>query len=101
MQMLYSISLTIDKSPKGNTAVYMLYAYTRISSISRKANLGARAIAEARRTTPVSIEHEKELKLGKLLLRFPEVILRVADDLCLGRSVSSVKCCSGTFLGLF
>ena len=34
--------------PKGNTAVYMLYAYTRISSISRKANLSAEAIEEAR-----------------------------------------------------
>ena len=88
-------------SPKGNTAVYMLYAYTRISSISRKANLGAEAIEKARRTTPVSLEHEKELKLGKLLLRFPEVILRVADDLCLGRSAPSVKCCIATFLGLF
>ena len=63
----------------------MLYAYTRISSISRKANLDAKAIAEARRTTPVALEHDKELKLGKLLLRFPEVILKVADDLCLGR----------------
>ena len=63
----------------------MLYAYTRISSISRKANLDAEAIAEARRTTPVALEHDKELKLGKLLLRFPEVILKVADDLCLGR----------------
>jgi len=68
---------------KGNTAVYMLYAYTRISSISRKANLSAAAIAEARKTTPVALEHEKELKLGKLLCRFAEVILQVADDLCL------------------
>ena len=25
---------------------------------------------------PVSLSHEKELKLGKLLLRFPEVITR-------------------------
>merc|ERR1712027_255909 len=42
---------------KGNTAVYMLYAYTRIRSISRKANLSSEAIAEARRTTPVALEH--------------------------------------------
>jgi hypothetical protein len=25
---------------------------------------------------PVSLSHEKEMKLGKLLLRFPEVITR-------------------------
>ena len=33
---------------KGNTAVYMLYAYTRICSIARKANLTQEQIAKAR-----------------------------------------------------
>ena len=70
---------------KGNTAVYMLYAYTRICSIARNANLGRDKILEAVRTkgAEVSLEHEKELKLGKLLVRFGEVCARVADDLCL------------------
>merc|ERR1712080_115494 len=33
--------------------------------------------------TAVSLDHEKELKLAKLLLRFSEVIVRTADDLFL------------------
>ncbi|TRY73938.1 hypothetical protein TCAL_01506 [Tigriopus californicus] len=68
---------------KGNTAVYMLYAYTRICSIGRAANLSAQDVAQARSTETVSLEHEKELKLGKLLTRFPEIILKIADELFL------------------
>ena len=33
--------------------------------------------------TTVSLDHEKELKLAKLLLRFSEVIVKTADDLFL------------------
>lgn len=29
------------------------------------------------------LDHEKELKLGKLLLRFPEVIIKITEDLFL------------------
>ena len=29
------------------------------------------------------LEHEKELKLAKLLLRFPETIVRITGDLCM------------------
>jgi arginyl-tRNA synthetase len=68
---------------KGNTAAYMLYANTRICSIARKANLSDKDIAAARKNTPVSLDHEKELKLGKMLLRFPEVLVKVTDDLSL------------------
>ena len=34
-------------------------------------------------TTKIVLEHEKELKLAKLLLRFPETIVKIADDLFL------------------
>lgn len=55
---------------KGNTAVYMLYAYTRICSIARKANLKPADIeAEKKKGTKIAISHEKEVKLAKLLLR--------------------------------
>lgn len=64
---------------KGNTAVYMLYAYTRICSIARNANV---ANLEDKQVE-VSLDHEKEAKLAKLLLRFPEVIVKTADDLFL------------------
>merc|ERR1712020_276556 len=66
---------------KGNTAVYMLYAYTRICSIARNANITTDQILKEK--SEVSLEHEKELKLAKLVLRFPEIIIKIADDLFL------------------
>jgi len=70
---------------KGNTAVYMLYAYTRICSIARSVNLTSEIILQdvENNKTSVSLDHEKELKLAKLLLRFSEVIVKTADDLFL------------------
>ena len=47
----------------------MLYAYTRICSIGRKADLSPEDLAKARKTTKIQLKHEKERKLGKLLLR--------------------------------
>ena len=66
---------------KGNTAVYMLYAYTRICSIARNAQVTPEQIRQD--NTEVSLEHEKELKLAKLLLRFSEIIIKISDDLFL------------------
>merc|ERR1711983_528608 len=63
----------------------MLYAYTRICSIARSVNLTSEIILKdvERNNTNVSLDHEKELKLAKLLLRFSEVIVKTADDLFL------------------
>lgn len=69
---------------KGNTAVYLLYAFARIKSIAR--NCGgdyANNIKEVARKNPIKIEHEKELKLAKVLVKFPDVIERVLKDLSL------------------
>ena len=66
---------------KGNTAVYMLYAYTRICSIARNANVSPEQIRQD--NSEVSLGHEKELKLAKLLLRFSEIIIKISDDLFL------------------
>jgi len=70
---------------RGNTAVYMLYAYTRIRSIARTAQVSDEQLAKIRKekNLSVSLKHEKELKLGKLLLRLPEVIHRMTEDLLL------------------
>ncbi|CAB4066735.1 RARS [Lepeophtheirus salmonis] len=68
---------------KGNTAVYMLYAYTRIRSIARNANLSDDDLKSAASSTEISLSHEKEFKLSKLLLRFQDVIEKIADDLCI------------------
>ena len=53
---------------KGNTAVYLLYTYTRIRSIARLANITTEQIREAALTTPIDVSHEKELKLAKCVI---------------------------------
>ncbi|KAF7648839.1 hypothetical protein LDENG_00151030 [Lucifuga dentata] len=68
---------------RGNTAAYLLYAFTRIRSIARLANLDAAALRKAAETTEVILEHEKEWKLGKCILRFPEILQKILEDLLL------------------
>ncbi|KAJ4452174.1 Arginine--tRNA ligase, cytoplasmic [Periplaneta americana] len=68
---------------KGNTAVYLLYAFTRIRSIARTAAVTPEQLREAAAKMPISLDHEKEWKLGKVLLRFPEVLMKIKKDLCL------------------
>lgn len=66
---------------KGNTAVYLLYALTRIRSIARTANITQDELRKRAHDTPISLEHEKEWKLAKILLKFPDVILGIAEDM--------------------
>lgn len=83
---------------KGNTAVYLLYAYSRIKSIAR--NCGgdfASNIKKVLSTTAVTIEHEKEWKLTKVLLKFPDVITKITKDLCLHHLCEFVYEVSTTF----
>ncbi|XP_075980334.1 arginine--tRNA ligase, cytoplasmic-like [Anticarsia gemmatalis] len=68
---------------KGNTAVYLLYALTRIRSIARTAQVSQEQLKAEFAKTGFQFEHEAEWKLGKVLLRFPEIILKVANDLFL------------------
>ncbi|XP_031828662.1 arginine--tRNA ligase-like protein isoform X2 [Nomia melanderi] len=68
---------------KGNTAVYLLYALTRIRSIARAANISQKQLQEHAQNTPISLEHEKEWKLAKVLIRFPDVLIKITKDLYL------------------
>lgn len=52
---------------KGNTAVYVLYAYTRICSIARTANISPEQLKQAANEVPVLLAHEKEWKLAKVI----------------------------------
>lgn len=47
---------------KGNTAVYLLYAFTRIKSIINNLGDHSQNINE-----PISLDHEKEWKLAKVI----------------------------------
>merc|ERR1719461_1827035 len=79
-EYIFSFDKMLDD--RGNTAAYMLYAYTRIRSIARTAYVTKEQLEEAKKAG-LKLEHEKEIKLGKLLLRFGEVIERMTEDLLL------------------
>lgn len=68
---------------KGNTAVYLLYALTRIRSIARTAQVSIETLLAELDKIGFKLTHDAEWKLGKILLRFPEVILKVSNDLFL------------------
>lgn len=78
---IFSFDKMLDD--KGNTAVYLLYALTRIRSIARTAQISNEKLLEECEKSGFKLEHETEWKLGKVLLKFPEVILKVSSDLYL------------------
>jgi arginyl-tRNA synthetase len=78
----YTFSFDKMLEDRGNTAVYLLYAYTRIKSIAR--NCGADFYAnleKLKKETPIILDHDKEWKLAKVLLQFPDFIRRILKDL--------------------
>lgn len=78
---IFSFDKMLDD--RGNTAAYLLYAFTRIRSIARLANVDEETLQKAARETKIVLEHEKEWKLGRCILRFPEVVQKILDDLFL------------------
>ena len=61
---------------EGNTAPYMQYAYTRVLSVFRKANIDESALAAAQ----VVIAEDREAQLAARLLQFEETLTVVARD---------------------
>lgn len=45
------------------------------------AGVTSRQLQEVAVSVPVDVSHEKELKLAKCIIRFPEVLSRILDDL--------------------
>uniref|UniRef100_A0A8C5Q9X7 Arginine--tRNA ligase, cytoplasmic n=1 Tax=Leptobrachium leishanense TaxID=445787 RepID=A0A8C5Q9X7_9ANUR len=78
---IFSFDKMLDD--RGNTAAYLLYAFTRIRSIARLAEISDEALRNAAAGTQITLEHEKEWKLGKCILRFPEILQKILDDLLL------------------
>lgn len=79
-EYVFSFDKMLDD--KGNTAVYLLYAYTRIKSIAR--NCGedfVKNLEKIKKETSLELEHEKELKLAKVLIQFPDIIEKILKDL--------------------
>ncbi|MGX5862528.1 arginine--tRNA ligase [Enterobacter cloacae] len=61
---------------EGNTAPYMQYAYTRVLSVFRKANIDESVLANA----TVTITEDREAQLAARLLQFEETLSVVARD---------------------
>lgn len=68
---------------KGNTAVYLLYAYTRVRSIQRNSKVDKETLSNYIQSNTIKLVHEKEWKLGKMLCRYPEINLRCMEELIL------------------
>lgn len=58
-------------------------ASTSCRSIARLANIEEAALKKAAETTEILLDHEKEWKLAKCILRFPEILQKIMDDLLL------------------
>lgn len=78
---IFSFDKMLDD--RGNTAAYLLYAFTRIRSIARLANIDEEMLQKAAQETRIILDHEKEWKLGRCILRFPEILQKILDDLFL------------------
>ncbi|EHQ4857951.1 arginine--tRNA ligase [Salmonella enterica] len=63
---------------EGNTAPYMQYAYTRVLSVFRKADIDEQALALA--SAPVIISEDREAQLAARLLQFEETLTVVARE---------------------
>ncbi|MDG1644063.1 arginine--tRNA ligase [Klebsiella huaxiensis] len=61
---------------EGNTAPYMQYAYTRVLSVFRKADIDESVLAAA----PVIITEDREAQLAARLLQFEETLTVVARE---------------------
>ncbi|MFT7053541.1 MAG: arginyl-tRNA synthetase [Psychromonas sp.] len=71
----YTFSFDSMLSFEGNTAPYLLYAYTRVVSIFNKAGIKMDGV-----TATVSLTEEKEIDLANKLIQFNEIINQVAKQ---------------------
>ena len=67
----YKFDFATMLSLEGNTAPYMLYAYARIRSIARKADVDFAALPS---DAPIALEHPSEVALALKLLQFSDTV---------------------------
>jgi arginyl-tRNA synthetase len=77
----YKFGFDAILDPKGDTGVYLLYMYVRLCSILRKGGYDQEKIAEIAAETEIQLETEEEKTLAMLLLRLPEYVDNVFNDL--------------------
>lgn len=82
----YRFSYNAMLDPKGNTAVYVLYAYARISALLRRSSLNVAELDPA----VLALEKPTERALALRLRKLPEVLAAVEDDLLPSRLIDFI-----------
>ena len=90
----YAFSYSKMLDPKGNTAVYLLYAYARLCSILRKANFTDEMI-NLLKDFKIINKYEKELCIQLLL--FPDIVSMALEDMEINRICDYIYDLSGKF----
>ena len=80
---IFSFEKMLD--PKGNTAIYLIYAYVRMCSIIRKSGLTSEQIHELAKKKPFRITHPDERNLAAMLIKFYDVLNESVEDLAINR----------------
>lgn len=71
----YSFNFELMLSFEGNTAPYLLYAYTRVASVFRRTDLDMNGVLPGQ----IILASEAEQTLAATLQRFSEVLYNIAD----------------------
>mmetsp|Transcript_93225 Transcript_93225/g.263556 ORF Transcript_93225/g.263556 Transcript_93225/m.263556 type:complete len:671 (-) Transcript_93225:93-2105(-) len=93
----YRFSYNAMLDPKGNTAVYALYAYARIAALLRRSSHDATSLDVG----ALSLREPSERTLALRLLRFPEVLAQVEEDLLPSRLIDYVYGLAGDFTAFY
>ncbi|KAF1744490.1 hypothetical protein MXB_2162 [Myxobolus squamalis] len=76
----YEFSFDRMLDDRGNTAVYLMYCYSRIRSIIRKSGVSQQEIVDYVAGKGIKATHESEFKLMRKLVHFPEIVSRILTE---------------------
>ncbi|KAK1938655.1 putative arginyl-tRNA synthetase [Babesia divergens] len=93
----YKFSFDSMLDPRGNTAVYLLYAYARICQIFQKAGIDP----DSMKPVDLDISHASEIALAKSILKFPEVLHQITVDFSVNKLAEFLYTLSVDFSGFY
>jgi len=82
----YRFSYDQMLDPKGNTAVYVLYAYARIAGVLRRAENNVASLSPS----DLALTEPSERALALRVMRLPEVLTQLEDDLLPSRLIDHI-----------
>eukprot|EP00878_Enallax_costatus_P002829 GHUV01003021.1.p1 GENE.GHUV01003021.1~~GHUV01003021.1.p1 ORF type:complete len:672 (+),score=213.86 GHUV01003021.1:232-2016(+) len=95
----YKFSFDAMLELRGNTAVYLLYAHARIAGIVRKSGVDIDQLVAS--GTQVVVEHPKERELAMALVKFPEALEDMLEELMPNRLTDYLYTLSETFSSFY